>query len=155
MLIYFLPITINFIYFLWWEYWRSNKNFYATFVKSDNHWFALVESNRWHEYRKALCFRTLCSDRAVRKKICNGRASIFHCIGVNLRKTTFREKAVRNLSGGLLHGFGSWNYISTLPFNFNCWAFSHTQKLPQEFKAFLIQWLCQNVCSLFLSPAMF
>ena len=44
---------------------------------------------------------------------------------------------------------------STLPFNFNCWAFGHTQTLPQKFKAFLIQWLCQDVCNLFLSPAMF
>ena len=43
----------------------------------------------------------------------------------------------------------------TLPFNFNSWAFCHTQTLPQKFKAFLIQWLCQDVCYLFLSPAMF
>ena len=44
--------------------------------------------------------------------------------------------------------------ISMLPFNFKFWVISHTQKFPQILKTFMSQRLGQNVCNLFLSPAM-
>ncbi len=74
-------------------------------------------------------------------------------------ETSFNKKRCDMVVGGLWYCWVVSRAVEiinlTLPFNFNCWAFGHTETLPQKFKAFLIQWLCQDVCNLFLSPAMF